>query len=61
MYLGEYIAGGEKMSLYDLVESFVGCAAYRTSNIIVVRVVAAVIAVVVIDFILSFFRRLMSY
>jgi len=48
------------MSLYDLVESFVGVP-LTEPQILLLYVVAAVIAVVVIDFILSFFRRLMSY
>lgn len=48
------------MSLYDIVVSFVGVP-LSEPQILLLYVVAAVIAVIVIDFILSFFRRLMSY
>ena len=48
------------MSVYDLVVSFVGVP-LSEPQILLLYVVAAVIAVVVVDFILSFFRRLMSY
>ena len=48
------------MSVYDVVVSFVGVP-LTEPQILLLYVVAAVIAVVVVDFILSFFRRLMSY
>lgn len=48
------------MTVYDLVVSFVGVP-LTEPQILLLYVVAAVIAVIVIDFILSFFRRLMSY
>lgn len=48
------------MGLYDLVVSFVGTP-LTEPQIMLLWVGALVVAVIVIDFILSFFRRLMAY
>ena len=48
------------MSLYDLTVSFVGVP-LTEPQVLLLYVVGAVIAALIIDFILSFFRRLMSF